>query len=1008
MRPEKLTFSGLRSYYGTAEVDFTDLGLFAIIGDTGSGKSTIIEALGLALYARPTWSGQIEGLVSDGASAWQVELTFVAGGSRWRVTRRRGKGASVDKLERLDGDHEKVDGKAPVTERVEQIIGLDHSQFTSSVVLPQGRFEKLLTAKETERTRLLTSILGLDDLEATQRVAKELIDRWAPFVQTWEGRRGDLGPDPAGDFERARVEAADAAARARRLTEAVQAHRELQPRAEQARRSHQQLGELIAQVHARPDGVEEQLTHVHTRWAAAAAEVAEAEKDLETVQAQLAELDQARVEHLDGYVDRDALVGALTDVRRVAEQLPDRQQRLVVARQQLDAARLEAPVGHVDPTIIAVHEQARSDVETAAATHAAAVAAQQHGASAWQTVLDARRRLAELEATAPQVDQDAELAQQLLVQARAGVEAAEQGVRDTATAVRSALVESAAAQAGAGCAPGDDCPVCARPLPDDFAAPDAHADVELAEAAQTEAESMADRARSQVQERSLVHDRAVSAVTALRADLDAARQEVQTAVAAAREAGVDADATTIDAALAAVTAAVDDAEQGLERTRSAAESAEGARTAAQAEVDRLVQEHGQKVARAEADAGAADRSVQDLIDELDRVASGAAPGGGDGDDGGDGVDPVERAAATLASLEESRRRLDALDEQLRGLSDTERDANQTLNRASVRAAEERDEAGRLVAGLQDHYSRISAACAAMPEAVPVSLPDPPSEVRTHDQLASECARIGGMLDQLDTATTAARAALDQLAGLRDGLDAQVSAVLEEAGCATSAELLHLEGAATAAADEAARNLERTRATAEKAALLDDRLAVAGPFVANLRVLNEALRNNKFIGHLVTARQRELLAEASQRLSEITGGRFGFGDDFKVINRHSGEQRRPDALSGGERFQAALALALALMEIASRGSRGRLEAVFIDEGFGSLDGAALEQALDRLRVVSGDGTTVALVSHLRAVAEHVNDVLHVTRDDATGSRVEKLDAEALERMLDDDVRSGLTA
>jgi len=174
------------------------------------------------------------------------------------------------------------------------------------------------------------------------------------------------------------------------------------------------------------------------------------------------------------------------------------------------------------------------------------------------------------------------------------------------------------------------------------------------------------------------------------------------------------------------------------------------------------------------------------------------------------------------------------------------------------------------------------------------------------------------------------------------------------------------------------------------------------------VLHEALRNNRFVGHLVAARQTELLAEASQRLSEITGGRFGFGADFKVINKHSGEQRRSDALSGGERFQAALALALGLMEIASRGSRGRLEAVFIDEGFGSLDGAALEQALDRLRSVSGDGTTVALVSHLRAVAEHVNDVLHVTRDDTTGSRVKKLDPEELERMLDDDVRSGLTA
>ena len=202
MRPEKLVFSGLRSYYGTAEIDFSDLGLFAIIGDTGSGKSTIIEALGLALYARPTWSGQIEGLVSDGASAWQVELTFSVGSNRWRVTRRRGRGASVDKLEQLDGGNEKVDGKSAVTTRVEEVIGLDHAQFTSSVVLPQGRFEKLLTATDADRTKLLTSILGLDDLEATQKKAKDLLDEWTPQVQAWTSLRDDLGPDPGADLLR--------------------------------------------------------------------------------------------------------------------------------------------------------------------------------------------------------------------------------------------------------------------------------------------------------------------------------------------------------------------------------------------------------------------------------------------------------------------------------------------------------------------------------------------------------------------------------------------------------------------------------------------------------------------------------------------------------------------------------------------------------------------------------------------------------------------------------------
>ena len=76
---------------------------------------------------------------------------------------------------------------------------------------------------------------------------------------------------------------------------------------------------------------------------------------------------------------------------------------------------------------------------------------------------------------------------------------------------------------------------------------------------------------------------------------------------------------------------------------------------------------------------------------------------------------------------------------------------------------------------------------------------------------------------------------------------------------------------------------------------------------------------------------------------------------------------PDTLLGGERFQAALGLALALVEIAPRGG-GRLDAAFIDEDFGSLDSNALDVALEALANVSGDGKIVALTSHLRRVAE----------------------------------------
>jgi exonuclease SbcC len=185
------------------------------------------------------------------------------------------------------------------------------------------------------------------------------------------------------------------------------------------------------------------------------------------------------------------------------------------------------------------------------------------------------------------------------------------------------------------------------------------------------------------------------------------------------------------------------------------------------------------------------------------------------------------------------------------------------------------------------------------------------------------------------------------------------------------------------------------------------LAVGEPFIQNLDVIVAAMRPGAFLQHLLKSREMELLAEATRRLRAITNGRFGFVADFGVVNLASGEVRSPDSLSGGERFQAALALALALVEIASRGA-GRLDAVFVDEGFGSLDASALDMALATLGSVAGGGKTVALISHLRPVAEYVETVLHVTRSDVVGSRIERLGPDARDQLLADDIRSGLTA
>lgn len=180
-----------------------------------------------------------------------------------------------------------------------------------------------------------------------------------------------------------------------------------------------------------------------------------------------------------------------------------------------------------------------------------------------------------------------------------------------------------------------------------------------------------------------------------------------------------------------------------------------------------------------------------------------------------------------------------------------------------------------------------------------------------------------------------------------------------------------------------------------------------PLRENLDVLVASLSNRQFVDHLLNIREAELLAEASRRLRDITGDRFAFAPEFGVVSVASGLIRSADALSGGERFQVSLALALALVEIASRGG-GRLDAVFVDEGFGSLDQNALDTALATLGKVAGEGKMVALISHLRSVANYVDTVMHVTRDDVLGSSIKLLTETERDQLLSDDIRSGLTA
>ena len=142
--------------------------------------------------------------------------------------------------------------------------------------------------------------------------------------------------------------------------------------------------------------------------------------------------------------------------------------------------------------------------------------------------------------------------------------------------------------------------------------------------------------------------------------------------------------------------------------------------------------------------------------------------------------------------------------------------------------------------------------------------------------------------------------------------------------------------------------------------------------------------------------RGLAAGASLRLLELSRQQYSFELDEKnreflvVDHANAGEVRSARTLSGGETFLASLSLALALSEhvsqLATRGA-ARLDALFLDEGFGALDPETLEVVAGAIEELGARGHMVGIVTHVRELAERIPVRFEVTKDART-SRVRR--------------------
>ena len=1044
MRLHRLTMTAVGPYAGTETIDFDRFaasGLFLLTDPTGSGKTTIIDAIVFALYgdvadADDSSKDRIRSRLAGPETQTVVELVFSTSAGAYRVRRtpayrrpkRRGTGTTPEraslKVWRLTGPDGRSADDAVLRPdeagpELARAVGLSRSQFTQTVVLPQGKFARFLRASSDERHLLLRDVFGTrvyDDLQ------KELADRARGAKRAAESARADVrsaaealiallsgadgadgadgAPDPAdrlrlvtaaAEVDADAVEAVLDEARAGLDARLARTEADLAGARERRSRATAALEEakdLAARLARRED-----LMEAGRRLEDGAAQAREDVDRLDAAQR------AARVAGVEALARRSALGAraALEDLAREGagdDEGEGARAEMAGALDRLDLDHLGAAAPQADPTaapppvpplssMAALLEDLRARAK-AARERAAALAPLEEleqGLGARRTELDERRA------------QETEM-HDLVVRDEEALAALPQDEDRLRTGL-------AAAQRASSRLP-------ALELAHERAAARLEAHERLTEVAerleaaagaveQARTGALAARDRAHRLRRQWIGATAAGLVGELvegepcpvcgspehpapaeagaeavpRADVEQAEDEARRAEALLQEAVLDAERLRTERDAAADRAGKGTRAEAAREVESAAAALKAARDEAAAEerldaelveLDRRSDELSERLAgRREALAGL--RASSQTLDE--RLRADAAR-----------IESARGDAGTVAELRAGHSARADADERLADLTAGARDAVLSAIEAAgaladALRAEDFADAGALARagldpGAREDLARRVQEAAVEAERVRRGLAEEAVAALTGEESADvEAAEADG-----EAAEAAWRDAVEARGSLRARRDAV------EASCRALSRAVTALGAATG-----------------DAAALVEVSALASGSGSNRRAIPLA-------SWVLLERFAEVLVFANQRLEHMSGGRYALVrvDDEKqaarrrglglgVVDRLGGEATRdPRTLSGGETFYVSLALALALADVVTTESGGiAMETLFVDEGFGSLDPEALQDVLAELSRLRAGGRTVGIVSHVEELRRQIPDQIRVGRDDR-GSRL----------------------
>ena len=1010
MKLHHLRLTGIGPFAGTVEIDFAALGaggMFLLEGPTGSGKSTILDAIVYALYGQVAGSDasgdRIRSQFAAPTEPSVVDLVFETASGIYRVRRQpefqrpklRGTGTTKEQAKAVlwrIGSPQLIEsviadtaGNAPgleaiatrideVGREIQRAVGLSRDQFTQTVLLPQNEFARFLRAGTGERQAVLQRVFGTEtyaavekQLEEMRKQAKREVDAAHQTLSTALARFTE-----ATALEDEQVRALEDHAGALRL-EPLAALAEEHVEAVTTRADE-------ADAAAQKAGTAEQVARTAAEAATAARQRIDRRRELDAL-AQRLEQERPALEAARTSLQRDETARPVLDVLRRRDTAAT---QVAAAVEALAERASTTPAQHSDLVDLLEGEEAdenlasAADEATAAAGSLTALAELETGLPAREQALAARRETLEAARTSL-----AELTEQL---------AARPMKRTEQVTARDAARQDAAALG----------------------------DARLALHAAQERQQATTAAATQEKQVAALREQATKA---LRSAQEAATTEAE--LRRRRFAGIAAELAVdlADGEACPVCGAVEHphpagaAEDAVSPEQ--VEAAEKQRRTAETAQARAEQDHalaGQELTRLRKAAG-------DLTPETAKSAVDTAHAQ---------VEAARRAEQSAVQLEQALTAFDEETEKLTrrketGALDVEResaaltaaaDALET-DRATILEARGEDES--IAARRRAHTARARAATA-LREAL-----------RTRTQAEQRNAELAQEAEQslassgLATAEAVRAAVLPAEERTRLQKQVQARAVEEsrlsdgmaEEGIAAADASEEARAQAQAAVDAAAETLTAAQAAAREAAGHAARLrgiaerstaarAALETASEQVRTVSETAGITVRVADLATGRSSDgervqlstyvlmwrldaVIEAANARLALFSGsdlellrdtgarGAKKTGLDLLVLDRRTDQRRVPETLSGGETFFVSLALALGLADIVMGEAGGvQMETLFIDEGFGSLDPETLETVVREIGRLAESGRVIGIVSHVGDMKAQIAEQIHVRR------------------------------